>query len=143
MRRGYFGIGIYHPKRSENIGSLWRTAHSFGADFLFTIGPRYHKQASDTSDATRHVPLFKYNSWEEFRRHTPGQIVCVEIDSKAEDLKSFKHPEQAVYVLGAEDYGIPPRYLEQYQTVKISGGLYCLNVAVAGSIVLYDRISKV
>ena len=36
--RGYFGIGIYGPKMTKNIGTLWRTADIFGADFMFTIG---------------------------------------------------------------------------------------------------------
>ncbi len=35
---GYFGIGIYGPKMTKNIGTLWRTADIFGADFMFTIG---------------------------------------------------------------------------------------------------------
>jgi hypothetical protein len=34
--RGYFGIGIYHGKTEENIGTLWRSAYAYGADFVFT-----------------------------------------------------------------------------------------------------------
>ena len=30
--RGYFGIGIYGPKMTKNIGTLWRTADIFGAE---------------------------------------------------------------------------------------------------------------
>jgi tRNA(Leu) C34 or U34 (ribose-2'-O)-methylase TrmL len=141
LTRGYFGIGIYHPKREENIGSLWRTAHSFGANFIFTIGPRYKRQASDTSNATAHVPLFEYSSWEEFKASVPGKIICVELDDKAISLRDFIHPQQATYVLGAEDHGIPEKYLGD-TIVKVNGGEYCLNVAVAGSIVIYDRVSK-
>ena len=37
--RGYFGIGIHCPKVTKNIGTLWRTAHILGADFMF-IYPR-------------------------------------------------------------------------------------------------------
>lgn len=37
MKRGYYGIGIYHPKTTENVGTLWRSAHNFGADFPTSI----------------------------------------------------------------------------------------------------------
>lgn len=143
MTKGYFGVGIYNPKKYENIGTLWRTAHIFGAKFLFTVGARYKRQASDTTNATKHIPIFEYLTWEDFVKETTEQIICIEIDEKAQDLRSFQHPEQAVYVLGAEDYGIPQEYLRQYPSVKITGGKFCLNVSVAGSLVIYDRISKV
>lgn len=138
--RGYFGIGIYDPKKVSNIGTLWRTAHSFGADFIFTIGGRYKKEASDTSDASRHVPLFEFKSINDLPKN--AEIVCIEISDNALDLKTFKHPERAIYILGAEDYGLPGSFTDKYKTVKIEGSRYCLNVSVAGSIVLYDRISK-
>lgn len=41
MKRGYFGIGIYHTKNVLNVGTLWRSAHNFGASFIFTVGMRY------------------------------------------------------------------------------------------------------
>lgn len=40
----YFGIGIYHVKNEENIGTLWRSANISGADFIFTIDRRYNGQ---------------------------------------------------------------------------------------------------
>jgi len=30
--RGYFGIGIYHGKNTDNIGTLWRSASILGTD---------------------------------------------------------------------------------------------------------------
>lgn len=50
-KRGYFGIGIYNPKTETNMGTLWRSAYNFGADFIFTIGMRYKKMGSDTAKA--------------------------------------------------------------------------------------------
>lgn len=64
--RGYFGIGIHCPKVTKNIGTLWRTAHILGADFMFIIGKRYENMRTDTRKSWRHVPLL----WEtviEFR----------------------------------------------------------------------------
>jgi len=143
--RGYFGIGVYHPKATVNIGTLWRSAYIFGAKFIFTIGRRYQKQASDTLKAFRHVPLFNFTTIEDFKSNAPycGQIVCVEICDKAKPLTNYVHPQQAIYILGAEDYGIPEDLLFGNQAVVIpSENEYCLNVATAGSIVMYDRYMK-
>ena len=144
VKRGYFGIGIYHPKTTENIGTLWRSAHNFGADFIFTIGKRYKKQASDTTKAERHIPLYEYQSLEDFKNHLPRgcEIVFIEQTDGSRDLKTIKHPEQACYILGAEDYGVPTEMMKGYQKVHIDTP-FCINVAVAGSIVLYDRVSKI
>jgi tRNA(Leu) C34 or U34 (ribose-2'-O)-methylase TrmL len=143
MKRGYFGIGIYHPKTSENIGTLWRSAHNFGADFIFTIGKRYKRQASDTTKAERHIPLYEYNSFEDFREHLPRgcQLVFIEQAEGAKPLAETTHPETAAYILGAEDYGVPEALMRGYQKVFIETPM-CLNVAVAGSIALYDRSIK-
>jgi tRNA(Leu) C34 or U34 (ribose-2'-O)-methylase TrmL len=143
MKRGYFGIGVYHPKTEENIGTLWRSAHNFGADFIFTIGKRYKKQASDTTKAERHVPLYEYTSFEDFKEHLPKgcQLVFIEQTEGANNLKDTTHPETCAYILGAEDYGVPEEMMKGYQKVFIDSPL-CLNVAVAGSITLYDRQCK-
>lgn len=143
MNRGYFGIGVYHPKTTENIGTLWRSAHNFGADFIFTIGKRYKRQASDTTKADKHIPLYEYDTFEDFKNNLPKgcRIVCVEQAEGASNLKTIAHPEAAAYLLGAEDYGIPEKLMFGCQKVFIDTPM-CLNVAVAGSIVMYDRKNK-
>ena len=143
MTRGYFGIGIYQPKTIENIGTLWRSAHNFGADFIFTIGARYHKEPSDTTKALRHVPLYHYKDMADFKEHIPqgAELVFVEQAEGSVSLAKFNHPEAAVYVLGAEDYGVPEEEMRGYRKVQIETPM-CINVAVAGSIVLYDRAAK-
>lgn len=143
--RGYFGIGAYHPKNSINIGTLWRSAYIYGAAFIFTVGRRYEKQASDTIKAYRHVPLFNFLTFDELREKIPFdcQVVCVELDAKAIPLHEFKHPERAIYLLGAEDHGIPQDFLRRYKTIRIESALeHSLNVSVAGTVVMYDRHIK-
>ena len=54
----FFGIGIQNGKTPENLGVLWRSAQNFGASFIFTIGNRYAKQASDTHNAVKSIPYF-------------------------------------------------------------------------------------
>jgi len=143
--RGFFGIGVYHPKTEENIGTLWRHAYLYGADFIFTIGRRYRKQATDTPKTYRHIPLYHYETYEDFTVHLPfgARLVCVELDASAHALPATNHPDQAVYLLGAEDHGIPASILAGHQVVQIpSLRSESMNVAVSGTMVMYDRFVK-
>lgn len=142
--RGYFGIGIEHTKTTVNIGTLWRSANIFGASFIFTIGKRYKNQASDTMQTPRHIPLFDYLTFDEFYRNIPVdcKLIGIELTKNSKEIQTFKHPERAVYLLGAEDNGLSKSALNNCQELIQIPGDYCLNVAVAGSIVLYDRIFK-
>ena len=142
--RGYFGIGIYNPQKEVNVGTLWRSAYCFGALFIFTIGRPIGQQPSDTINTWRHIPYLNYPDFEDFRSHLPHDCVLVgcEVTEQAEPLETFNHPQRAVYLLGTEGTGIPESILSRcHTTIKIDTRL-CLNVAVAGSIVLYDRRAK-
>ena len=67
----------------------------------------------------------------------------VEIDDKAEWLHEFEHPKRAIYLLGAEDTGLPEEVKEKcHFLIKLPGNT-SLNVGVTGSIVLHDRATKV
>lgn len=142
--RGFYGIGIVGSKTSVNVGTLWRSAGVLGASFIFTAGKRYPQQASDTIKAWKHVPLFEFLSSDELFAALPKGCVPVgiEIDPRAQDIRHASHPERACYILGAEDTGLPPRVIARCAQVLQIPGEFCLNVAVAGSIVLYDRLAK-
>ena len=142
--RGYFGIGIINGKCEQNIGTLFRSGLIYGASYIFTVGKRYKKQSSDTIKTYRHIPLFNFSSINDLKEHLPYtcQLIGIELDDKAVELDSFAHPERACYLLGAEDHGLTKEAIEScHQIVKLPGK-YCLNVAVAGSIVIYDRYIK-
>jgi len=144
MMRGYCGIGVLNIKSEINYGTLFRSAYAFGVDFIFLIGKRFKKQSSDTTQAHRHLPLYEYVSFEDFYDHIPYdcQLVSVEICEKAKLIKVFSHPERAVYLLGKEDGSLPNDVIDKsWGVIKIPTA-QCLNVAVAGSIVLYDRFNK-
>lgn len=140
--RGYFGVGIYHPKFECNQGTLWRSAAAFGASFVFTVGQRFRKQASDTSKSHLHLPAFQFATLGDLLAHLPYScpLVGVELDGRSTPLDSFAHPDRACYLLGAEDHGLPPGVLgECHHVVQIPGARQCLNVATAGAITLYAR----
>lgn len=142
--RGYFGIGVYHPKSEVNIGTLMRSAVCFGANFTFTIGRRYTRQASDTTHTIHQIPVYHYRDFEELYQNLPigCRVIGVEIHKNAKQLNKFVHPDRCCYVLGAEDGGIPPKIIDQVHDLIEIPSKYCLNVSATGSIVMYDRISK-
>ena len=144
MKKGYFGIGCIGMKTRDNYGTLFRTAQSMGADFTFLIGARFKRQATDTMKSWRHMPLFEYKDFLDFNEHRPYscQLIGVELTETATPIKYFHHPKQAMYLLGAEDYGLPKVAMEACNEIIILPGDLCLNVSVAGSIVLFDRINK-
>ncbi len=143
-RNGYFGIGCLNMKRSMNYGALFRTAQVFGADFIYLIGTRFRRQASDTEGSWRHIPTFTYKDFEDFNAHRPYacRLVGIELIGTATPLAAYKHPDQACYLLGSEDAGLSREALRHCQDVVRLPGQHSLNVAIAGSIVLYDRLCK-
>lgn len=142
--RGFFGVACYSPKRNVNVGGLWRSAHNFGAAFLATIGRRYPTDPEDVTKAARHVPLLHFATIDDFFDMLPydTQTVAVEITEEARSLLTFTHPQRAVYLLGPEDGSLPQPILERVQHTVVIPTTYCLNLAMAGTCVLYDRLSK-
>lgn len=142
---GYFGIGVVSAKSPENAAGLWRSAHAFGATFIYTVGARYPrgKVAADTSQAWKSVPLVEYDEWNDAVLPRDAELVAVEFGHEGTaNIVSFAHPTRAVYLLGAEDTGIPEAILETADEIINIPTRFCLNVATAGSIVMYDRIAK-
>ena len=142
MTRGYFGIGIYNGKDKANIGTLWRSAFNLGAKFIFVIGKRYKHQCSDTVKALKHIPFFEYDKMDDLEIPKDCKLIGVELTETARELKNYIHPERAIYLLGAEDNGLPEIVLSKCHDIIKIDSQFCMNVAVAGSIVMYDRKVK-
>ena len=144
MKRGYFTIGIENTKTVQNIGTLWRSAKILGADYIFTINERYKHQSSDTMKAPRHIPLFHYENFYDFYSHLPYDcdLIGVELINSSISLTAYVHPERACYLLGAEDVGLSSEAIKSCKQIVQLPGAQSLNVAVAGSIVMYDRFAK-
>lgn len=140
--RGYFAIGVEGLSKPMNAGNLFRSAHAFGASFLFTIGAVYQTRQvqSDTSQAPNQLPLYDYHDVAALRLPAGCQLVGIELLDDAIDLPSFRHPPQAAYVLGPERGSLSNDLLARCDhVVKIPTG-FCVNVATAGAIIMYDRL---
>jgi tRNA G18 (ribose-2'-O)-methylase SpoU len=141
--RGYVGIGIYNGKRTHNFGALVRTARVFGADFVFSVGHRNPAEASSIR-AELSIPIFHFDTLELFVASIPvnARLVCVELTPGALDIRTYEHPARAVYLVGPEDGALPASIMRQHDTVILPGA-FPLNVAMAATVVLYDRLLKV
>lgn len=144
--RGINGVAIYQPKHDVNVGTLWRSAFLYKANFLATVGRRYTYQASDTSKTTQRIPLIHYADIDDLIEHLPTAtpLVGLELADRAVPLSEFKWPTNSLLLCGAEDFGLPPKVLDRcHHVVQIeSPQPWSMNVSVAGSLALYDRYIK-
>lgn len=141
--RGYFGIGVEGISKEQNVGTIARSAHSFGASFFFTIDPdvNVHEfRRSDTSDAFDHVPYHQYDSVQSLALPEKCQLVGIEFTDGAVELPSFRHPARAAYVLGPEMGSLSPELVVRCDHIIKIPMKFCVNVGVAGALVMYDRL---
>ena len=141
--RGFFGIGVECVSKSMNVGSLFRSAHAFGAGFVFTVDAQYDRKVgckADTSATPDHVPFYSFPDVESMVLPNRCELVGIELIEGATELPSFRHPHQAAYVLGPERGSLSPSLLDRCgYTVKIPTK-FCINVGIAGAIAMYDRV---
>jgi tRNA G18 (ribose-2'-O)-methylase SpoU len=140
--RGYFAIGAEKISKPMNVGNLVRSSHAFGASFFFTVGATYRaaEARSDTSKAPEHMPIYSWQSIGDMVLPQGCALVGVELTDDAIDLPSFGHPIRAAYVLGPERGSLSPEMLARCRYVIKIPTAFCINVAMAGAIVMYDRV---
>jgi tRNA G18 (ribose-2'-O)-methylase SpoU len=141
--RGYFGIGAEEISKPMYLGALMRTAHAFGASFFFTINahPKVREAYnSDTSRSFDHVPYYQWNTPEALLLPKGCALVGVELIDDAIELPRFQHPQAAAYVLGRERGSLSPALLARCQYVVKIPTRFCINVGLAGALVMYDRL---
>jgi tRNA G18 (ribose-2'-O)-methylase SpoU len=141
--RGYFGIGVEGISKPMNLGALLRTAHAFGASFAFTVGGRMNARElahADTSDAVVNLPFHEFEDIPALTLPVGCRLVGVELVPDAIALPSFRHPAQAAYVFGAERSDLSPALMDRCDFVVKIPTAFCINLAVAGALVMYDRM---
>lgn len=141
--RGFFGIGVDGISKAANAGSLLRSAHAFGASFFFTVNSPldFHGiRDVDTSGAYDHLPFYAFDKPADLILPNKTSLVGVEFLEDAVDLPSFRHPLRAVYVLGREKGNISDEMLARCDHVIKIPMKFCVNVGVAGALVMYDRL---
>ncbi|MDH5748402.1 MAG: RNA methyltransferase [Rhodospirillales bacterium] len=140
--RGYFGIGAEGISKAMNVGSIFRTAHAFGAGFVFTVGAQYAQREggrADTSAAPGHVPFYSFPDAGALMLPDGCSLIGIELTEDAVELPSFHHPQRAAYVLGPERGSVSPGLQKRCDFVVKIPMRFCVNVGIAAAIVMYDR----
>jgi tRNA G18 (ribose-2'-O)-methylase SpoU len=140
--RGYFAIGAERSSKALNLGNLMRSAHGFGASFTFTVGAQYRalEARADTSKGQWHLPHYNWDDEKQLVLPLGCKLIGIELVAGAIDLPAFLHPLRAAYVLGPEDGSLSPTILARCDSVVKIPTRFCVNVAMAGAIVMYDRV---
>ena len=142
--RGYFAIGAEGISKNMNLSGLIRSAYAFNASFVFTIDAHYKalKIGSDSSKAVTHMPLYNWDRVEDMQLPHSCKLVGIEFLEDAIDLPSFCHPANAAYVLGPEKGVLSDPLLDKCDYVIKIPTKFCINVSIAASIVMYDRMKS-
>jgi len=142
VNRGYFGIGVEGISKARNVGAIMRSAHAFGASFVFTVGAKYPTSEAgktDTSRATEHLPLYEFADVDALRLPKGCALIGIELIDDAADLPSFRHPNRCAYILGPERGNLSPEVLARCEHAVKIPTRFCVNVGIAAAIVMYDR----
>lgn len=140
--RGYFAIGVDRISKPVNFGTMLRTAHAFGASFAFTVDalPAALEPHADTSKAPAHLPVYHWAGAAAMILPEACKLVGIELVDDAIDLPSFRHPPRCAYLFGPERGVLAPALLARCDHVVRIPTAFCINVAIAGAVVMYDRL---
>lgn len=141
MSSGFAAIGLHRAKDRNNIGSVLRAAMCYSASMVAVSGRRYAHSKTDTTKAFRSLPLI---ACEDLRQVIPHGAVPIAVDliNGAQQLPAFKHPRNAFYVFGPEDGTLGGETLTWCRDVVYVPTRFCMNLAAAVNVVLYDRLAK-
>ena len=148
-RRGLrpFAIAAWNISKEHNVGSLVRTAHATGATEVVLVGEReWNVEAARTAEQFTDIHVL--SDVADLRRHLRErrwQLVAIELDPRSVNLFDASYPDRPCFLLGAELGGVPSELLDDASLiVQIPqwGLVPSLNLAVAGSIVVYDHLAK-
>lgn len=142
--RGFAAVALFDPKTDGNVGGAIRAAGVFSARLVVVGGKRLNVKGrverTDPRSTHRQIPVQWIPNVLDALPHE-CEAVAVEMGEGATCLSEFVHPQQAFYVFGAEDSGLPQDIVKVCDHhVSIPAG--SLNLAAAVNVVLYDRLSK-
>lgn len=142
--RGYFAVGIEGLDKPLNAGTLFRSAHAFGASYAFTIGANFsgsRNAVTDTSDTPSSMPFFAYPNADVMVVPEGAELVGIEIADDVVDFPPLYHPRSAVYLFARWKESLSPELAGRCRRVLRLPAGFCLNLAMAGVMVLYDRVA--
>ncbi len=136
------------PRDPFNVGAAVRAASCFGVAQVWVTGRR----CAETVWTQRRIPREeRIKGFQDVDillddsplAHFPGAVpVAVELLPHAENLLTFEHPENAVYVFGPEDGSVPGDVRPLCHRRVFIPTRHCTNLGAAIYLTLYDRLVK-
>jgi TrmH family RNA methyltransferase len=129
-----------------NAGTIVRSAEAFGASAVCfgpaSVEPYNDKLVRASMGALFRVPIVRYTAWSEMAGALKkSDLTVVGASAGAPDIRSVELPRRIALVLGNERHGlhsVPPEAISMAVGIPQRPAGDSLNVAVAGSIVLYE-----
>ena len=140
FRRFYFkNLFIYAEdiRTPFNIGSIFRTAESFGVEKIFLSehcvspeNPKAKRVAMGTTD---------YLKWEHIAVEKLPNLPIIALETGGEDITNFHFPKEGIAVVGNEELGISAEILKKADSIvsiQMYGIKASINVSVAFGILM-------
>ena len=131
------GLALWHVADPGNVGTLVRTADGLGPAFLALseqcADPTGPKALRASAGSVFRVPTTTFNA-------APGRRLAL-VAHGGKPLHEVDLAESTLFVLGAEREGLPAdivKTCDESVTIPLETGAESLNVAMTGSIALYE-----
>ncbi len=145
-----FTIILDEIQDPQNLGSILRSAEATGVDIVVIpkrasvgITPAVHRVSMGGS---AYVPVARENLFSALKQLKEEGVRCVAVDpSGSEDYFEANLSGSLALVLGGEDKGVSPTLLSKCDLVvriPMLGRLKSLNVGVAASLIMYERVRQ-
>jgi RNA methyltransferase, TrmH family len=135
------GLALWRVHDPGNVGTLIRAADALGPAFVALSSgcgdPTGSKSLRAAAGSVFRVPLLSFDD-------APGPLVAL-VSRGGTPLAELEVGERVTFVLGAEREGLPPDVLSRCDasaSIPMSAATDSLNVAVAGSVALYELVRR-
>lgn len=142
-------ILLIDPRYPHNVGGALRACACWGLSQLWWTGDRV---SLDFSKGERLPREERMKGYKHVKMHHDKKAldkipkgatpVCVELLPTSQPLETFEHPENPIYIFGPEDGNVPIEARRHCHHFIFIPTHFCLNLAAAVNVVLYDRLLK-
>jgi len=152
MKKRFVALTLHDIRSAHNVGAIFRTADALGIDKIFITGytpapvdrfGRVVKEIAKTAlGGEKNVPWEKISIGTLIKicKKQKTALIAIEQAEGSVDYKKIKIAKDTVFILGNEVTGLPKNILDEVDAIaeiSMKGKKESLNVAIAGSIVLF------